>query len=355
MGSLGLYPSDDSVRHGAKITKFVNGRIAQGDQLVTGDLWISGESGKVLSPQQVPREQDIDFINVVDLKGRILAPGLIDVQLNGAYGFNFSVLPENTITYSKELIRINKALVQTGLTSYLPTLTSQPTEVYQTVLPYLGPTGALRLAEQGCESLGAHCEGPFLSRTKNGIHNRDNLLPAKSGFEDLEACYGHTNLSHIDGRPPRVKMVTAAPEVGDVTASIPELTKRNIIVSIGHSEATYEEACAAVEAGASMVTHLFNAMQPLHHRKPGIIGLLGNSDQTKQPYVGVIADGIHLHPTVVNLAFRTNPEGFILVTDAMHLVGLPDGTYQWSTDGDRLVKKGTVLTLEGTPDRIAGR
>ncbi|KAI1627939.1 hypothetical protein EDD37DRAFT_678008 [Exophiala viscosa] len=141
-------------------------------------------------------------------------------------------------------------------------------------------------------------------------------------------------------------MVTAAPEVGNVAASIPELTERDIIVSLGHFEATYEEACGAVEADTSMVTHLFNAMQPLHHRQPGIIGLLGNSDQTKRPYVGVIADGIHLHPTVVNLAYRTNPEGFILVMDAMHL--------QWSNDGGRLVKKGTILTVEGTPDKIAG-
>ncbi|KAK4938860.1 N-acetyl-glucosamine-6-phosphate deacetylase [Elasticomyces elasticus] len=353
MGSLGL-SQDESLRHGRQFTKFINGRIAQGDQLVTGDIWISAQTGKILSADEAPQEQNVDLINVVDLYGRILAPGLIDVQLNGAFGFNFSILPKDTITYPKELIRINKALVQTGLTSYLPTLTSQPTEVYQKVLPYLGPSGSLRLAEQGCESLGAHCEGPFLSRTKNGIHNRDNLLSAKTGFQDLETCYGHTNLSSIDGRSPRVKMVTAAPEVGNVAASISELTNRNIIFSIGHSEATYEEACAAVEAGASMVTHLFNAMQPLHHRAPGIIGLLGNSDQTKRPYTGVIADGIHLHPTVANLAFRTNPEGFILVTDAMHLVGLPDGTYQWSSDGDRLVKKGTVLTLEGTPDKIAG-
>ena len=352
----------ETMGHG-RVTKFINGRIVQDGQLVTADVLVSADSGQILSVEpassssscQIDSTRLIDH-EVVDLDGRILAPGLIDVQLNGAFGFNFSVLLDNHLTYVKELNRVNKALVQTGLTSYLPTLTSQPANVYRQVLPYLGPTGALRLAEAGCESLGAHCEGPFLSRGKNGIHKLDNLQELRNGFEDFEACYGSSNLSAgTDGRPPRVKMITAAPEVGKITtACIPELQKRNIVFSIGHSEATYEQACAAVERGASMVTHLFNAMPPLHHRNPGVLGLLGHSETSRRPYIGVIADGIHLHPSVVNVAFQAHPDGFILVTDAMHLVGLPDGTYQWSTDGDRLVKRKSRLTLEGNPDKIAG-
>ncbi|KAK5198081.1 N-acetyl-glucosamine-6-phosphate deacetylase [Exophiala xenobiotica] len=354
----------ETMGHG-RITKFINGRIAQDGQLVTADVLVSADSGRILSIEQASSSSCQKHTNglidhdVVDLDGRILAPGLIDVQLNGAFGFNFSVLLDNDLSYVKELNRVNKALVQTGLTSYLPTLTSQPANVYRQVLPYLGPTGALRLAETGCESLGAHCEGPFLSRGKNGIHNLDNLQEPLNGFEDFEACYGSGNLSASshDGRssPPRIKMITAAPEVGKVTTDcIPELQKRNIIFSIGHSDATYEQACAAVERGASMVTHLFNAMPPLHHRNPGVLGLLGHSDASQKPYIGVIADGIHLHPSVVNVAFQSHPDGFILVTDAMHLVGLPDGTYQWSTDGACLVKKKSRLSLEGNPDKIAG-
>jgi N-acetylglucosamine-6-phosphate deacetylase len=338
-----------------RVTKFINGRIVQDGRLVTTDVWVSADSGRILSEEETPSSEIL--VDTVDLDGRILAPGLIDVQLNGAFGFNFSVLLENNHAYVKELNRVNKALVQTGLTSYLPTLTSQPANVYHQVLPYLGPTEGVRLAELGCESLGAHCEGPFLSRGKNGIHNLDNLQRADDGFEDFEACYGPVNLSAgNDGRPPRVKMITAAPEVGKVTmACIPALRERGIIFSVGHSDATYEQACAAVEGGASMVTHLFNAMPPLHHRHPGVLGFLGHPDKSQRPYVGVIADGIHLHPSTVNLAFQAHPGGFILVTDAMHLVGLPDGTYKWSTDGDQLVKKGAFLTLEKNPDKIAGR
>lgn len=137
---------------------------------------------------------------------------------------------------------------------------------------------------------------------------------------------------------------------------IPELRSRDIIYSIGHSEATYEDASEAVANGATMITHLFNAMRPLHHRNPGIFGVLGHAESLPRPYFGIIADGIHLHPTAIKIAFNAHPDGFILVTDAMHLVGLPDGAYPW-TNGENvcnIVKQGSKLLLEGS-DTIAGR
>jgi len=226
-------------------------------------------------------------------------------------------------------------------------------------VPYLGPSGHLRLAEDGSESLGAHCEGPFLNPTKNGIHNTEVLVTASNGLADLEACYGVDNLGakpKVPGskvtRPCPVKMITAAPELGRMTSAIPDIVSRDIVFSIGHSEATYEEASAAVEAGATMITHLFNAMRPLHHRNPGIFGVLGKAESLPRPYFGIIADGEHLHPTSVKIAFNAHPDGFILVTDAMRLVGLPDGVYDW-TNGDRIVKRGALLTLEGS-NKIAG-
>ena len=216
----------------------------------------------------------------------------------------------------------------------------------------------MRLAEDGAESLGAHCEGPFLSPTKNGIHKSDVLIEANT-FSDLEECYGSANIDPftdpLDGsaRKPAVKMITAAPEVGQMTKIIPELISRGITYSIGHTEASYEEASAAVAAGATMITHLFNAMRPLHHRNPGVFGVLGIAESLRRPYFGVIADGIHLHPTSIKIAFNAHPDGFILVTDAMHLVGLPDGVYE-SANSERIRKTGTSLVLEGTP-KIAGR
>ena len=141
-----------------------------------------------------------------------------------------------------------------------------------------------------------------------------------------------------------------------MTKLISEFQDRGIVYSIGHSEATFEEASAAVEAGATMITHLFNAMRPLHHRNPGIFGVLGSAGNIPRPFFGIIADGIHLHPTTVKIAWNSHPDGFILVTDAMHTVGLPDGRYQ-CTNGDEesfITKKGAVLHLEGS-DTIAGR
>ncbi|KAI9741567.1 MAG: hypothetical protein M1818_004373 [Claussenomyces sp. TS43310] len=341
----------------SRITKLTNCRLVRDGNLVEQDLWVSSVTGKILRSQEVFYGRQTVPDRVIDLGGRIVAPGLIDVQLNGAFGMNFSDAPEDLSSYGKTLRQVNKALVSTGVTSYLPTLTSQRSEVYHKVLPYLGPSGTQRISEDGAESLGAHCEGPFLSPTKNGIHTAEVLIGAHKGIEDIEACYGAANLSVQDAssgehQRTQIRMLTAAPEVGVMTQLIPELTKRGIIYSIGHSEATYEEASAAVAAGATMITHLFNAMRPLHHRNPGIFGVLGIAESLPRPYFGIISDGIHLHPTSIKIAFNAHPDGFILVTDAMHLVGLADGIYEWS-NGEKIVKKGPRLTLEGS-DKIAG-
>lgn len=212
------------------------------------------------------------------------------------------------------------------------------------------------MAEDGAESLGAHCEGPFLSPTKNGVHNIDVMRVAET-FSDLEDVYGASHLNPQPGSGPiPIKMITAAPERGGMVDLIPELRSRGIIYSIGHSEATYEDASRAVGKGASMITHLFNAMRPLHHRNPGIFGVLGVSESLPRPYFGIISDGIHLHPTTIKIAFNAHPDGFILVTDAMHLVGLPDGAYPWTNGGEtcNIVKKGSKLLLENS-ETIAGR
>ncbi|KAG5984011.1 hypothetical protein E4U55_006376 [Claviceps digitariae] len=338
------------------LTKFTNCRLVKGDDLIFEDLWVSSITGTIVNSQA----SFFDDLNLpdetIDLGGRIISPGMIECQLNGAFGFNFSTLLDDMSRYGKRVREVNKLLVQTGVTSYLPTITSQRPELYKKALPFLGPSGRARDAEDGAESLGAHCEGPFLNPTKNGVHDVDVLLEAQC-FDDIEACYGVENLqpSRESEEETRVKMITAAPERGQMMKLISELTSRGIICSVGHSEATYEEASEAVSQGASMITHLFNAMRPLHHRNPGIFGVLGKAENLNRPYYGVIADGIHLHPTTVKIAFNAHPDGFILVTDAMHLAGLPDGTYPW-TNGDQtcnIVKKGSKLLLENS-NTIAG-
>lgn len=341
-----------------RITKFTNCRLVRGTELVEQDLWVSSGSGKIVRSQEVFYGENIVPDTTIDLGGRIISPGMIDVQLNGAYGFNFSQLPEPGMSYEKSLRQVNKSLVQTGVTSYLPTVTSEQKEVYHHVLPFLGPSKGQRVAEDGAESLGAHVEGPFLNPTKNGIHKVENLITA-GDFSDLEDCYGASNINPgkdpLDGSPlpPRIKMITAAPELGSMSKLIPSLTSRGIIFSMGHTEASYEDASLAVSRGCTMITHLFNAMRPLHHRNPGVFGVLGLAESQPRPSFGIIADGIHLHPTSVKIAFNAHPDGFVLVTDAMHLVGLPDGTYDW-TNGERITKIGARLVLEADPSKIAG-
>jgi N-acetylglucosamine-6-phosphate deacetylase len=341
-----------------KITKFTNCKLVKGNELVEQDLWVSSETGKIVRSQEVFYGEQVTPDITINLGGRIISPGLIDVQLNGAFGFNFSQIPDDPSTYGKVLRQVNKSLIQTGVTSYLPTLTSETPYVYKHALPHLGPSGYHRIASDGAESLGAHCEGPFISPTKNGIHKIENLIPAAHGFSDLESMYGSQYLEPTLSpsgsiiKPPTIKKITAAPEIASMMSTIPEITSRGIIYSIGHTEATYEEASQAVASGATMITHLFNAMRPLHHRNPGVFGVLGIAESLPRPYFGIISDGIHLHPTSIKIAFNAHPDGFILVTDAMHLVGLLDGVYEW-TNGEKIVKMGARLVLEGT-EKIAG-
>jgi len=188
-----------------------------------------------------------------------------------------------------------------------------------------------------------------MSPTKNGIHNLAVLQTPYNGISDLAACYGVSNLMS----PSPIKLVTIAPELPGALSAIRSLTDMGIVASIGHSEATYEEAKLGVKAGATSITHLFNAMKPLHHRNPGIFGLLGTaSSSISKPYFGIIADGIHIHPTSIKIAYHAHPSGLILVTDAMRLAGMPDGVYDW-TNGSRIVKQGALLTLEEN-GKIAG-
>ncbi|KAJ9198280.1 CAZyme family CE9 [Paecilomyces variotii] len=339
------------------ITKFTNCRIPKGKELVEQDLWIDSTSGKILKDQEAFYELKLSPDQVIDLGGRILAPGLIESQLNGAYGFDFSVPQSSRAEYEEGLRAATRALARTGVTSYLPTLVSSLPEVYRKVLPSLGPSGASRRAEDGAESLGAHVEGPFMTPGRHGCHKEGILQASTRGIIDVIECYGEENIPGPETSighavaPSPIKMITAAPEVAKMTSNIREIVSRGIIYSIGHSDATYEQALAAIKEGATTVTHMFNAMRPFYHRDPGIFGLLGQSE-CRRPYYGIIADGIHLHPTTIKIAWNAHPDGLILVTDAMKLCGLPDGVYEW-TNGERIVKNGARLTLEGS-DKIAG-
>ncbi|OCT50195.1 putative N-acetylglucosamine-6-phosphate deacetylase [Cladophialophora carrionii] len=345
--------------------RFTRGVLAKNGQEVEEDLYISQSTGKIV--EGTSRDGPVV---VEDLGGRILAPGLIEVQLNGAMGFNFSEVPESDIKmgeYANSYTKTCQGLIKTGVTSFLPTVTTAPSDIFKRVLPYLAPNGHLRDPYLGSESMGAHCEGPFISASRKGAHVEKHLQSLENGWESILHFYGPENflpLPHASvkdelatTRPATIKKLTVAPELEGMVDAIRHLTQeRQICCSIGHTAATYEVGLEAVRAGATMITHLFNAMAPLLHRSPGIPGLIGAPEtdlENNRPSFGLIADDVHVSPSCVRTAWAVHEKGCILTTDGTAATGieLTDGVYPWKER--RLEKRGRRMFLEGT-DTIAG-
>lgn len=248
--------------------------------LVEKDLWVDSRRGVVLDPQKTFYLRKDRPDTIIDLGGNILSPGYIDLQLNGAYGFDFSVYEGNDDAYKQGIKMVAERIVETGVTSIVPTVITQDKSVYPKLLQLLRPFSPPNAAT----FLGWHAEGPFLNVAKRGAHLPPYLLPASEGVKTFEEVYGADNLvdaedwtmaggSQVTG----VRIITAAPEIDGVMGVISKLTRRGIVMSIGHSIATSDVATNAVRNGSTLITHLFNAMPQLHHRDPSIIGLLGAS------------------------------------------------------------------------------
>jgi N-acetylglucosamine-6-phosphate deacetylase len=191
--------------------------------------------------------------------------------------------------------------------------------------------------------LGAHCEGPYLHESKKGAHN-SSLFKSPTSTSP-ESLYGPENLSST------IKLITLAPELPGCVALVGHLreTYPHITISLGHSSATYEEGVAALDLGAAALTHVFNAMAPLHHRQPGLAGLMASG----RCFHSVIPDSIHLHPATLAMAFRTDPSKCILITDSIELAGLPDGVHPGHGQILHQQRKvGNRVTIEGTDTLI---
>ncbi len=239
----------------------------------------------------------------------VIAPGMIDLQLNGGWGHDFT-------TDGRSVADVAARLPATGVTSFVPTVITSPWELYGRRLDEIA---AASREIHGAQVLGVHLEGPFLSPNCSGAHD-----PALLRSIDLEAF-----ARWIDH--PLVRIVTLAPELPGALDAIHLLVSKGIVASAGHSDATFEQAQAGFAAGITWGTHLFNAMHQLGHREPGLSGALLQSPVV----VGLIADGIHIHPSVVQLAVEVKgPQQITLVTDAMAAMGMPPGRYQL---GDRTV------------------
>lgn len=235
--------------------------------------------------------------------GGLIAPGFIDLQINGAFGYDFTADPASVAP-------VAAGLPQHGVTAFLPTIITSPLETYPERLVALM---AAATPNQGATVLGVHVEGPFLNPNKKGAHNPIHLrLPSPQSVAPLVATGA-------------MRLMTLAPELPGGTETIAYLRRHGVVVSIGHTDAHYDDAHAALDHGVTWATHLFNAMPTLGHRDPGAVGALLEADQ---PVIGLIADGIHVHPAVVRLVWRSKgAAGISLVTDAMAALGQPPGVY----------------------------
>ncbi|XP_030264604.1 N-acetylglucosamine-6-phosphate deacetylase [Sparus aurata] len=323
-------PSNKSVSD-APITQFINCRILREHQLQRDDLWV--REGKILDPEKLFFDEQGYADKRVDCEGSIIAPGFIDVQINGGYGIDFSQACEDVCS---GVSFVAKKILEHGVTSFCPTLVTSPPAVYHKVLPQVKVHNG---GSHGAGVLGFHLEGPFISLEKKGAHPAQFLRPFKSGdISDLMEAYGSLD---------NVAMVTLAPELANSQSVVRELSQRGITVSLGHSVANLSQAEDAVKHGATFITHLFNAMLPFHHRDPGIVGLL-TSDQVpagRTVYYGMIADGIHTNPAALRIAHRAHPSGLVLVTDAITAMGLPPGRH---TLGQQ------VIEIQGLHAYVAG-
>lgn len=261
---------------------------------------------------------------VVDGSGMTVESGFVDLQVNGGFGHDFTADPAR-------IWDVAARLPEHGVTAFLPTLIS-PTiaeaRAADAVLAAGPPDGWV-----GAIPLGLHLEGPALNPVLRGAHPADRLV------EPTDGVVGEwLGLDHL-------RLVTLAPELPGALAAIDRLVEAGVTASIGHTAATAAQVTSAADAGATMVTHLFNAMAPFHHREPGPIGAALTDDRL---FIGVIADGIHVAPEALALAWRAaGPERIILTTDAIAGLGTavvadPHGRKLVESSGGQVLAGGTT-------------
>lgn len=236
----------------------------------------------------------------------LISPGLIDLQVNG--GFGVEVTPD-----PNDINHISRESLKTGVTAWLPTVVTSAAKSYP---PFFDAWNQHDPAA-GAVPLGYHLEGPFITLEKKGAHNPEFIQAAS---EDLFQSWLEQN---------SIKLVTLSPEREDGLRRIREMVERGILVSLGHTNATYEDFAAGIDAGARKATHLFNAMTSIHHRAPGAMVATLVDDRVT---AGLIPDGVHSHPATVRLAIKSKGiDSIVIVSDMMTACGLGPGSYPLGT------------------------
>jgi N-acetylglucosamine-6-phosphate deacetylase len=323
--------SDRAMKEASPLPFSVRGRLLLEQGLTPGALIV--EAGRI-AEVRLGRPADLGDLPAPSLEAEIVSPGLIDLQVNGAFGVEVGADPE-------ALRVLSGRLPETGVTTFLPTLVSAGADDYR------GAAAALEAAQgtPGARMLGLHLEGPFLSASRAGAHPPSPIAAAAATVDAV--------LDDLIARR-ALALMTVAPERAGALALIRRLRAAGVAVSLGHTDATFDETLAGIEAGATLVTHLYNAMRGFHHRAPGAVGAALVDDRVG---VALIADGVHVQPAALNLALRAKgARGIALVTDAVAAAGEPPGEFHLSgapvfSDG-RAVRladgtlAGSALTLD---------
>jgi len=301
---------------------FAAGRLWTPTDVVEHPLVLVDEGRVVEISARSSRQVPIG-VSVSDLGDHVMAPGYIDLHIHGNAGHD---VMDDT---AEALPAIEQHLAQHGVTSYFPTTVTAPLEATLRALDRLADAIEARERDKRSSNsnsnkdgtqralpLGIHLEGPFISHARRGVHPPENLLdPTLALFEQFwQAAHG------------RIRMMTIAPELDGAPEVIAEAAHRGVCVSLGHSDADFAATERGIAAGARHATHTFNAMRPLDHRSPGILGAVLTDCRLT---ADIIADGVHLDPAIVKLfANAKGAQQTVLITDAISATGMPDGRYR---------------------------
>lgn len=316
--------------------------VITAENLVTPAEWIDApivivEDGRIVAVESRSAIEIPGGARQIDFPGLTLAPGFIDIHVHGGAGHDVMTAG------GAALSAFERHMAKHGVTSYLPTTITAPQERILKALENLAQAIAQPNDRNGAVPLGIHLEGPFISHAKRGVHPPENLVPPSPDKLDIfwQASRG------------TIRMMTIAPEIPGAIETIRRGRSLGVHSSLGHSDATFDQAAAAIAAGADHATHTFNAMRALDHRDPGILGAVLTNDAVT---ADIIVDGVHVDPSVVRVFLRAKgPERAVLITDAISATGMPDGSYRLGAlevevKGDRCEYQGrlagSVLTLD---------
>lgn len=301
-----------------------NGPILYKDQILEGKALVFDSKVREIIDEDHLTKDSYEHVNKINAEGNLISPGLMDIHFHGYQGYDIMS------SDPQDLISLAQKITANGVTSFLATTNTAPLSSIESALDTIRKLKNKNI--EGAEILGAHLEGPFLSPLVPGAQDPSSIIPPS--FEWLEP---YTDL---------VYMITIAPEVPGALSFIDQVcSQTNITVSMGHTNATYEETLLGIKAGISHATHFFNAMTGLHHRNPGVVGAVLSSNHVT---CELIADTIHVHPGLFSLLLKTKgAEDLVLITDCVPPAELPDGTY---LKGDRWIesKDGQIRLPDGT-------